>query len=337
MARITVVGAGVVGVWQAATLAGRGHDVRLIERSSEPFAQAASRLAGAMLAPFCEAEAAEPIVRDMGLRSLDVWRERYPGLRQCGSLVVAQPRDQGELTRFARMTEGFEEIDGARIAELEPALAGRYERGLFYPREAHVEPVAAMSAVLAMARDAGVREVFGEFFAEADQSAGSAADPDGYVVDCRGLGAGGELSGLRGVRGEMLVIATDEISLTRPVRLLHPRYPLYAVPWRGGRFMIGATVIESAEDGAVSVRSALELLGMAYTLHPAFGEARIIEFTAGVRPAFSDNIPRIVVRGRTIHVNGLYRHGYLVSPALAQAVADYIERGVAVDELFVFE
>jgi glycine oxidase len=333
MARITVAGAGVVGLWQAATLAGRGHEVRLVERSPEPFAQAASRLAGAMLAPFCEAEAAEPIVRDMGLRSLDVWRERYADLRQCGSLVVAQPRDQAELTRFARMTEGFEEVDGARIAELEPALAGRYERGLFYPREAHVEPAAAMASVLGAARDAGASAVFGESFDEAEHF----ADPDGYVVDCRGLGAGGVLPGLRGVRGEMLVIATEEISLNRPVRLLHPRFPLYAVPWSGGRFMIGATVLESAEDGAVSVRSALELLGMAYTLHPAFGEARIIEFAAGVRPAFFDNIPRIIVRGRTIHVNGLYRHGYLVSPALAQFVADYIEKGIAVDGLFVFE
>ena len=36
-------------------------------------------------------------------------------------------------------------------------------------------------------------------------------------------------------------------------------------------FMIGATMIESAERGAVSVRSAIELLSAAYALHPALG------------------------------------------------------------------
>ena len=66
--------------------------------------------------------------------------------------------------------------------------------------------------------------------------------------------------------------------------------------------------------GPVTVRSALELLGSAYALHPAFAEAEIVDMGAGVRPAFADNVPKIVVRGRTIHVNGLYRHGFLLAP-----------------------
>ena len=45
-----------------------------------------------------------------------------------------------------------------------------------------------------------------------------------------------------------------------------------------------------------------------------------------MRPAFADNVPKIVVRGRTIHVNGLYRHGFLIAPALARrAVAVLLE------------
>ena len=52
---------------------------------------------------------------------------------------------------------------------------------------------------------------------------------------------------------------------------------------------------------------------------------------AGVRPAFADNVPKIVVRGRTIHVNGLYRHGFLLAPVLAELVADYLATG-AIDE-----
>jgi glycine oxidase len=136
------------------------------------------------------------------------------------------------------------------------------------------------------------------------------------------------------VRGERLIVRTGEVDLQRPVRLLHPRHPLYVVPWGGGRFMIGATVIESDASGPITVRSALELLGAAYALHPAFAEAEIVEAGAGVRPAFPNNVPRIVVRGRTIRVNGLYRHGFLLAPVLARLVAEYLESGTVDPRVF---
>jgi glycine oxidase len=110
------------------------------------------------------------------------------------------------------------------------------------------------------------------------------------------------------------------------VRLIHPRWPLYVIPREGNLFMLGATSIE-AEDTGVSVRSALELLGAAYAVHPAFAEARVVEFGSGLRPAFPDNLPRIKIDERRIAVNGLYRHGFLVAPALAELTLNYVERG----------
>ena len=124
----------------------------------------------------------------------------------------------------------------------------------------------------------------------------------------------------------MIIVETSEISLQRPVRLIHPRWPLYIIPRDDNRFMIGATSIES-DDRGVTVRSALELLSAAYAVHPAFGEARIVEFGSGLRPAYPDNLPRIVIRDRMIAVNGLYRHGFLVAPALAEMTLAYVERG----------
>jgi glycine oxidase len=131
---------------------------------------------------------------------------------------------------------------------------------------------------------------------------------------------------LRGVRGERVLIQTSDVSLSRPVRLLHPRQPIYVVPQGHRRFVVGATVIEREDDGPMSLRSALDLLGSAYALHPAFGEASVLEMGAGVRPAFSDNVPRIIIEdtGRVIRVNGAYRHGFLLAPVLARAVADYL-------------
>jgi glycine oxidase len=325
---LTVAGAGVVGLWQALTLARRGHRVRLVEQSPEPFAAAASRYGGAMLGPFCETEADAPVVRELGLRSIGLWRTAFPGTIVRGTLVVAGARDRSEIDRFARLTGGHARVDAAGIAELEPDLAGRFAAGLYYAQEAHLSPEDAMRFLLDAARTAGVDVAFGTTWM------GNGAD---RVIDCRGLGARAELPALRGVRGERIVIRTREIALQRPVRLLHPRHPLYVVPWADGLHMVGATVIESEDAGPITVRSALELLGAAYALHPAFGEAEIVEASAGVRPAFADNVPKIVVRGSAIHVNGLYRHGFLMAPALAELVADYLETGATDARAFVMD
>jgi glycine oxidase len=314
---IDVVGGGIFGIWQTLTLARDGHRVRLIEADATPFASAQSRFAGAMLAPWCEAEAAEPIVRAAGIEGLALWRAVYPDLVNAGTMVLAQPRDMGELRRFARMAPGHQEIDAGRIAELEPDLGTRFSAGLFYPEEAHMATPAALAYLLEAARAAGADVQLGRVW----QDNGSAS---ALTIDCRGLDARAELPTLRGVRGERLLVRARDITLRRPVRLLHPRYPLYIVPWSNGLHLVGATVIESDDDSAMTMRSALELLGMAYALSPAFGEAEIIELSAGVRPAFPDNVPRAIARGRTIHVNGAHRHGFLLAPVMARIVADHL-------------
>src|SRR5690606_32185748 len=145
----------------------------------------------------------------------------------------------------------------------------------------------------------------------------------GPAVDCRGLAARDVLPDLRGVKGEMAIVHAPDVRLTRPVRLLHPRFPLYVVPRANGQFMIGATQIESC-DRRVRVRSVLELLSAPYALHPAFGEAELVEIGVDARPAFPDNLPRLRRRGETICVNGLFRHGFLLAPAMARMTADLI-------------
>ena len=271
---IVVRGAGIVGLWQALTLARAGHPVTLYEQSSTPFTCACSPYAGAMLAPRCEEESAEPVIRELGLRSIALWRKTYPGTVDNGSLVVALPRDRALLDRFARMTTGFTRVGADELAALEPDLAARFASGLYYPDEAHVAPEAALAFLLDQALGAGVNLRLAE--------AGMPKDAD-IVVDCRGLAAREDLPTLRGVRGERIVVRSREVSLNRPVRLLHPRFPLYAVPWGEGRYMIGATLIESEEAGPITLRSALELLNAAYALDPLSARPRF--WTLAPRPA----------------------------------------------------
>ena len=86
-------------------------------------------------------------------------------------------------------------------------------------------------------------------------------------------------------------------------------------------------MIENEEPGRITARGLMELLGAAYTLHPAFGEAEIVETGCDLRPAFPDNIPRVVrdlSDSRRLHINGLFRHGFLLSPALARQAADIV-------------
>ena len=167
---ITVAGAGITGLWQALTLARRGHRVRLVERASDPLALSASAYAGAMLAPYCETEAAAPVILDLGLESIGLWRENFPGTVTEGSLVVASARDAGEVERFARLTEGHARLDGAAIAKLEPDLVGRFATGLFYAGEAHVAPRDAMRFLLEEARRAGVQVALGAEWPQAVSS-----------------------------------------------------------------------------------------------------------------------------------------------------------------------
>lgn len=315
----TIIGAGVAGLCCGVELAQRGVAVELLERSARLGVDSCSWCAGGMLAPWCElAEGAEPLIVQLGRESIALWRERYAPLSQRGTLVVASGRDLAELRRFAERAGGGGRLcDREQITALEPELAERFDRGLYFPEEAHLDPRAALPALAARLIELGGQIRYGVSATEEQLAAG-------HLIDCRGLAARSALPDLRGVRGEMLLIRSQELLISRPVRLLHPRAPVYVIPRGEGVYLIGATMLETEDSGPVTVRSALELLSTAYALHPAFGQARILEMSAQVRPAFPDNLPRIRRQGERLYLNGLYRHGFLLAPALAARVAEVL-------------
>ena len=316
MSEVTVLGAGVAGLAVAAELADRGAAVSVVDRGGGPGPHACSWWAGGMLAPFCEGESAEePVVR-LGQEAAAWWQRHAGTVRAGGTLVVAPGRDKGELARFARRTRHHQTLDAEGVAALEPDLAGRFPAALFFPEEARLDPRATLAALRDRLEGQGIAVRTGE-----------EAAPGGTVLDCRGLAARDALSDLRGVKGEMLVLRCPDVTLSRSVRLLHPRIPLYVVPRGDGVYMLGATMIEAGERGRITARSLLEMLSAAWALHPAFGEAEVLEIGVDARPAFRDNLPRIRRRGRRIYVNGLYRHGFLLAPALARMAADLVIRG----------
>lgn len=321
-----VIGAGVAGLCVAEALSRAGVVVELVERAREAGA-GCSRYAGGMIAPWCELESAEPIVARLGEEALDFWTRMVPVAQRAGSLIIAAPRERAELRDFAARTTRFAMLDGDAIAALEPALAGRFDAALYFSQEAHLDPRAALASLVAeLATRANVTLRFGV-------DAESLAPAPDWTIDCRGFAARRILPGLRGVKGEMLMLRSAEISLSRPVRMLHPRRPVYVVPRGEGLFMIGATMIENEERTRVTARSVVELVNSAFVIHPAFAEAEIVEMGADLRPAFADNLPRLVRRDRHLFVNGLFRHGFLLAPALAARAAAVVIDGAFFPEV----
>lgn len=329
---VAVAGAGLLGRLVAWQLLRDGHAVSLFDAGDLDTPPAAAWTAAGMVAPLCETVVSERCVYDMGRLALAQWPRwleelEAPSLwHRRGSLMVAHPQDAGELAQFRRDLDGalgasahYAELDAAGLNELEPDLAGGFRHGLFLEEEAHLDNRELLARLLEAIRRLG-GECHGHcpvetFPGELETPAGRRAFD--LVIDCRGTGARSRHPSLRGVRGETLHVHTDEVHFTRPVRLMHPRYQLYVVPKPGGRFVIGATQIESEDRSPISLQSSLELSSALYTLSPAFAEARILEQGVNLRPAFRDNLPHVTCRDGLITANGLFRHGYLLAPAVA--------------------
>ena len=55
---------------------------------------------------------------------------------------------------------------------------------------------------------------------------------------------------------------------------------------------------------------------------------------AGLRPAFCDNEPQIIVAGKQIQINGLYRHGFMISPVIVlQSLRELKQMGLPLPSL----
>lgn len=293
----SILGDGVTGLCVATVLTGMGERCEVI--TSERIA--ASHWAGGMLAPYCEAESASAYVTEQGLKAITWWQNNIDIVHQNGTLVVAPPRDTSELHHFAQMTQAHQWV---KPQSIEPDLADHFEKGLFFADEAHLDPRSALKQLKHKLIEQGV-----VFHRHA---------PSGTVVDCRGIAAMDRLETLRSVRGEMLILHSNDITLSRPIRFLHPRFPCYLVPRDHGQFMLGATMLESDDTGTISARAMLELLTSAYVINPAFSEAKILETGTGLRPSFPNNLPEIQCKDGRYFINGMYRHGFLLAPIMAE-------------------
>ena len=323
---VAVVGGGLLGrllAWRASTA---GLRVALYDAASSRGEGSAAWVAAGMITPSAEAVDADPEIVAMGRRSLNLWPQWLAELpepvfyRDDGTLLLWHREDAGEAHRFERLLVTRDaqahlvHVDAARLSELEPALDSRFQQSLYLPGEAQIDNRALLKTLTLALEEARVQCHWQTFVAADDLPAA------GIVVDCRGMGARRDLEQLRGVRGEIVRLDAPDVELRHMLRLLHLRFSVYVVPRAEGKLIVGATSVESDDRSPMSVRGALELLTSAYSILPALAEARILEFATQVRPTLPDNRPAFFYHlGRhVLRINGLYRHGFLLSPAVVE-------------------
>jgi glycine oxidase len=337
--KIAVAGAGLLGRLLAFQLARAGHEVHVFDPAAHAEARgAAGWTAAGMLSPVAELESADEGVFRLGLRSMDLWPLLLAQMSvpvECrfeGSLLLAHRGDAGAARRVVDLLQGkLAAVDaGVRVAhhqptkvepeqlkELEPAVNGPAHAWLL-PHEGRIHTVQAMQALAACA--GGVQWHWGRTVRETGP--GELRLEEGtqrfdWVFDVRGTGARPQLP-VRGVRGEIFWLQAPGLDLKRPLRLLHPRHRVYLVPRAPDLVVVGASEIESEDRSPVSVRSTVELLAAAHSVVPELAEARIVHSESNLRPALPDNLPLLRTQHGLTRINGLFRHGWLIAPALVE-------------------
>ena len=338
---IGIAGAGLLGRLLALLLSTKGHRVEVFDpaRDAGPRetsgSEAAAWTAAGMLSPVAELDRGNEDVFRLGLRSCALW----PGIAQAlgmpgvvhfdGSLLVAHRSDAGAAQRLVGLLQAKadaqhqpEALSVDALAALEPSVHGPSLAWLL-PCEGYVEVHNTLHALHAQAARQGVQWHWGRAVTHAESGAlvtGERRVFD-HVFDARGLGARPQLP-VRGVRGEIFLLHAPEVSLSRPLRLMHPRHSVYIVPRTDRYFVVGASEIESEDRSSVSLRSTLELLSAAHSAIPALAEARVVHTESNLRPALPDNLPLLQHSGACTRINGLYRHGWLLAPALVEQACE---------------
>ena len=364
---VAVIGGGVCGLVVAWCAAQRGLSVCVIERDA--FGGAASAVAAGMLAPASEADAGEPELLALGIRSATLWpafAEQLEaasgvdvGYRTCGSLLLARDRDgmealERERELRTRMGLSATPLLPSLARALEPSLAPAVRGALEIPGDHVVDPRALCAALVVACERSGVPLCTGcavaRLVVDGDRVAGVAlADGSSLAATQVVLAAGawsGELAGIpptvqlpvRPVKGQTLRLRDPQHDPERPLLSRVVRFAGgYLVPRGDGHYVLGATVEERGFDTTITALALYELLRDAAEVVPGVLELDVEEACAGLRPGTPDNAPLL---GPSRALDGLvlatghYRNGILLAPVTGELIAAFLADGAALPEAF---
>lgn len=343
-----IAGAGVMGRLLAFALVNAGWEVTLYEARDSLDALNCSMAAAGLINPVAELAKGDTLIYHLGIPALQVYIPEIIAqlktvaaevfFQASGSLVLAHPKDAAELKWLIEILQTKMEAEALyqclskqQLISLEPQL-NKWDSAYYFGSEGNLDNQAFLSALAAFltaksvswrmhtrVRDVKPREII----------LADATETYDLVCDCRGLGAGSNFVDLRGIRGELLWLYAPEVTIQRPLRLLHPRYAIYIAPRPNSVYVVGASEIETHDDSPISVRTVLELLSSVYYVHSGFSEARLLKTVTQNRPTLVDHLPKVRYAPGFLAINGLYRHGFLIAPTLMHEAMQWLNSGIA--------
>ena len=358
--KVLIIGGGVIGLGIGWQLAKAGTDVTIHERGQA--GHGASRAAAGMLGPIAEAHSDELKLLKLSNQSL----ARYPewvdeletetemsiGYRAEGTLIIAIGDDEASQLQHTYALQQdlglkVEWLSGQEARDIEGALSPYVTAAIRCETDHQVDNrLMARALQRAYQGRGGVLHQNSpiERIVIENGTATGVQTQDGFqAADVCILAAGcwsGQIGGLpdtiippvRPVKGQMLALRMqDGVILKNVIRTVVTRYPMpvYLVPRRDGRLIVGATTEEVGFDTELTVGGIYELLHGAYEAVPGVYKLPLIETWTGLRPGSGDNEP---ILGKTpvenlIYATGHYRNGILLTPITAYEISKLILTG----------
>jgi glycine oxidase len=339
MARVVIVGGGVIGCAVAERLSReRRHQVLLLERDT--LGAHASGAAAGLLAPVSD-EGAAPAL-DLSSRSMALFPELVERVERSG--IAVEFRRQESLTpaltddeeRFLRGSAG-RWLDGEQARAEEPALAPGV-RGAAAVTEAQVTPIRLVRALAHTAVAQGAEIAEGVPIGGLAVSAGAVRGvrtPDGLrEADVVVLAAGPWSPALAEPAGVGLDVrpSRGQLVTLRPrpgggLRHILTWRASYLVPKPDGTVVAGSTEEDAGFDDRPTAEGVAALLAFATRAVPGLGEAAVERVWAALRPATPDGLPLIGPAPglpNLVVATGHNRSGILLAPVTAEMVAERI-------------